>query len=100
MKLFKGTRDSKGCKVTVTNGEGKTYDLPPRIDVKTYTEDGSYDWNYRGGGPSQLSLAIIIEVVGDAEYALKMHAQLRDMLISRLTVEGWEITEPQLREFF
>lgn len=99
MKLYKGVRTRTGCKVTVTNGEGKTYDLPPRTDLKAHTPDGSFEWCYNGAGPSQLALALVADATGKDDYALAAYAQLRFMLVSRLPYNGWELSEPAVREF-
>jgi hypothetical protein len=99
MKLYKGVRTHKGCKVTVTNGEGKTYDLKPRTDLKAHTPDGTFEWGYNGQGPSQLALAIVSDATGDDAYSLATYPQLRAYIVSRLPYDGWEMTEPNVREF-
>lgn len=104
MKLYRGFREGT-CKVTVTDGEGKSYDLPPRLDLKTHAPDGAFEWGYRGGGPSQLALALVADVIKDKDgkcddaYALSIYAQVRDMLICRLPLNEWTLSEPEIREF-
>lgn len=99
MKLYKGAREPDACKVTVTDGEGKTYPLDPRLDLKQHSYDGSYEFGYRGSGPSQLSLAIVADALGDDKSALARYSEFRDLVISRIIGDSWEMTEPFVREF-
>lgn len=43
-----------------------------------------FSWGYGGSGPAQLSLAILLEVSGDKEFALKYYQEFKEEVVARL----------------
>ena len=71
--------------------------LPPRTDVVDYRTSG-FNWGYHGFGPSQLALAILVELIG-VEKAKVYHQAFKDEVISRLPQDKpWVLTEAKVWE--
>ncbi len=96
-KLYKGSRVEESCNVLVTNSSGKTYNLPSKIDLVKHNT--CFNWGDSGSGASQLALAIVSDLTGDDIYTMAHYKELRDLVISKLSKDTWEMTEPELREF-
>ena len=100
MKLYTGIRgESYTYTVTVTDKNGKTYDLPVRNDLVSLVSDERFGWSYAGSGPSALALAIVADVTGNDIYAVEKYKEFRDLVIKRLVDGDWKMSEPWIREF-
>ncbi len=70
--------------------------LNHRLDLENKSPSG-ISWGYQGSGPSQLSLALLADVVGDSR-ALRIYHYFKDAHIAPLSMkEGWEMTEDDIR---
>lgn len=98
MKIYKGYRTPTGCNVVVIN-DGKTYSLPPRLDLKDHTPNGEFEFGYGGSGPSQLALALVADVTGDDALTLKIYQTFKHYVVVPLRSTKWTLTEAYLREF-
>lgn len=88
MKIYKGVKvgsngsqtvfvwDSESCKDT-------PLPLEPSLTIYNHSPDG-FQWGYTGSGPSQLALALLLDVTGDPELAHKHHQEFK-----RQFVAGW-----------
>lgn len=52
-----------------------------------------FAWGYRGSGPTQLALAILLEYTLNEEDALALYQQYRDDVICRLEQADFELPE-------
>jgi hypothetical protein len=97
-RIYKGVRSgssrSANVEVTFVDGNG-SYELSPRLDLKEYSADG-FEWGYGNSGPSQLALAILADVTGSDDYALRHHIWFKLEVISRLPWHGWELSGQQV----
>ena len=92
MSIYKGTRTSQGCIVTVDDEP-----LDPRPDLHDYSPTG-FEWNYAGSGPAQLSLAILAHHYRDKltlpsgdNMALRLCQRFKQEAIAKFPLEGFEI---------
>ena len=66
MKAFHGIRDAQGiCHLYLRAGETLTKISPDRSRAVYDHSPTGFEWGYGGSGPSQLSLAILIETLSD-----------------------------------
>ena len=95
MKEYRGVRTPKGCVVTVADGGGKKK-LPIRHDVRRHSEE--FEWGYAGSGPAQLALALLCDVLGDAERAQETYQRFKFQVIARLAGDEWTLAEDRVME--
>lgn len=86
MKVYRGERTSRGCRVTV-NGDP----LDPRVDLRTFSDQG-FEWGYDGGGPRQLALAIIADHFTEAQTVLLHHEKFLLNFVVGLRDDHWTLT--------
>jgi len=96
-KVYIGERHGEGRSaspyVSVTeNGESRP--LPPRLDLREHST--SLEWGYGIGGPAQLALAILADVTGSDDYAMRHHHWFKLEIVSKLPWRGWELSESQV----
>ncbi|WP_020472342.1 DUF6166 domain-containing protein [Zavarzinella formosa] len=98
MKHYVGDRTPDGCEVMVLdmNHEGGGYPLDPRFDLRRHSPDG-FEFGFSGSGPSQLSLAILADVLGDDKMADKLHIDFKNKVISRLDGNTFSLSEEDVR---
>ena len=97
-KRYIGLRTPDGCQVAVlddSNPDGG-YLLPPRYDLRNHSPDG-FSWGYAGSGPSQLSLALLADALGDDDLALRHYQQFKLKAIGRIEGDKFELTEDGIR---
>ena len=59
--------------------------------VRNHSPDG-FSWSYSGSGPSQLALAILLEITNDANLALSNYQQFKQDHIATLPQKDFEVT--------
>jgi Family of unknown function (DUF6166) len=93
-KSYEGERGPKGLLVYVLEDrDGRTGQLPPRLDLMAHTPDGAFECGFRGSGPSQLALAMLADYLGDDREALNLHLAFRDLLVAELPRDrDWHVT--------
>jgi hypothetical protein len=69
--------------------DGKQLDPEPSLAIVNHSPDG-FNWGYGGSGPSQLALAILLELKGEEE-ALKNYQAFKREVIATLPREGFDI---------
>lgn len=95
MTTYRGSRDSNGFNAVVTvDGEP----LNPRLDLANHSPDG-FNWDYGGSGPAQLALAILADVTGDDQLALRHYQSFRETCISRLHSDQWNLSSDVIKEW-
>jgi hypothetical protein len=70
--------------------------INPRNDLRNHSPTG-IEWGYAGSGPAQLALALAAEVTGSDYRALDVYQRLKFELIAGLPVEGFTLTEDEVR---
>jgi len=76
--------------------EGRVRPLEPRFDLANFSPDG-LSWGYGGSGPSQLAVAMLMEVLGDWNRVAPLWGRFRDRFVARLprganwTADGGDI---------
>jgi hypothetical protein len=93
-KQYNGLRTADGCVVTVKNG--RTRKLPRKLGVANHSPTG-FEWGYAGSGPAQLALALLCDVLGDDERALRLHQRFKVKVIAVITSSQWHMTEGYIR---
>jgi hypothetical protein len=63
--------------------DGQVHLLNPRTDLEHCSPDG-LSWGYRGSGPSQLAVAMLMEVLGNWERVQRIRHQFSDHFVSRI----------------
>ena len=98
-KVYVGLRTSgsEGVTVSVLEG-GDPRPLPPRFDLRSHSPTG-FGWGHSGRGPAQLALAILADITGNDEYAVRHHHWLKLEVIAALPWEGWKLTKSQIEEW-
>ena len=70
--------------------------LNPRFDLRNHSPDG-FAHGYSGSGPSQLSLALLADVLQDDVKAQLLYQDFKFAVIARLPMnEGWEMTDEEI----
>lgn len=74
MKAFVGIRDAGSiCHLYLRDGDDQR-EISPDRSQKVYNHSPDvFEWGYGGSGPSQLALAILLEVTGDDGRALNLY---------------------------
>jgi len=76
--------------------EGRVRPLEPRFDLANFSPDG-LSWGYGGSGPSQLAVAMLMEVLGDWNRVAPLWGRFCDRFVARLprganwTADGGDI---------
>jgi hypothetical protein len=101
-KLYRGARKmgeggrNLGCTVVIVENGGER-PLPLRLDLYNHSPDG-VEWGYAGSGPSQLSLALLADALGDDGRALSLHQAFKFAYVAHIDRPGFEITAERVRE--
>lgn len=75
---------------------GKWRTLSPRASLRLHNKspDG-FEWGYRGSGPAQLALALLLSVAG-RKLADARYQKFKQQFVSRWPKEGWTIFEQDI----
>jgi hypothetical protein len=85
MKIYQGKRTIDGLVVTVDGTP-----LPEHYDVKRFTRFG-FEWTYEGDSPQQLSLAILVDHLGDNARAIRLSGPFMKAVVANLD-NDWGLT--------
>lgn len=88
MATYRGYRTRKGAMVTK---DGVPFTPARSLRVMAHSPSG-FEWGYGGSGPSQLALALLLDVLNDEDAALAAHQAFKWEVIARLPEEGWTMT--------
>lgn len=82
--------------VQIEDGSDICRDLDMRLDLRNHSPSG-FSWGFLGSGPSQLSLALLIDVLEDENRALELYQSFKAKVIARLHIEKeWQLTHAQI----
>jgi hypothetical protein len=85
VKTYEGRREIDGLVVTV---DGQP--LSEHYEVKRFTDWG-FEWTYEGASPQQLALAILYDLLGDKERAIRLSEPFMKKIIANLD-NDWAMT--------
>ena len=91
--LYKGFKTTDGGPQLVwkTNGSSIPVVLGPgpSQEVMNHSPDG-FQWGYGGSGPSQLALAILLDVTGDPDLSVRLHQTFKNHFVASWS-DKWQI---------
>src|SRR5690242_4263124 len=98
-KRYIGERTPDGCQVVVLDDTKPDHArlLNPRYDLRNHSPDG-FEFGYAGSGPSQLSLALLADALGDDDRAQDMYQSFKFKVIGRITGDRFEMTEDEIKQ--
>ena len=91
MKMYQGIRTNAVPTVYVDTAIlslDKANELHPSMST--------VEWGYRGQGPTQLALAILLDCL-DQTLALQYYPQFRDDFVSTFSYDGFVLLESQIK---
>jgi len=98
-RIYVGRR--RGCgdvEVYVGDGHGKIEPLLPGPSQAVYNHSpGGFEWGYLGSGPSQLALALLLDVAGDKELAETYHHEFKENFVAGWRKDYWAIYASTIR---
>jgi hypothetical protein len=94
-KRYVGERTAAGCEVTVHEGGTAASPLDPRLDLRKHSLTG-FEWGYSGSGPAQLSLALLVDALGDVERAETLYQNFKFSVVARLGGDRWEMSQDDI----
>jgi hypothetical protein len=95
MKIYKGIRQGNRAAVYV---DGVALDPAPSQQLYNHSPD-AFEWGYRGSGPHQLGLAILLDCFGDGEQALRHYRPFVTEFIASFSYEGFILLETQIHSW-
>ena len=96
---FHGIRRGDGIHLYKSNDEYQIEISPDRSQkVYNHSPDG-FEWGYGGSGPSQLALAIMLEVTDDEQKALSLYHDFKFDVIAGLADAEWTLPVKQIERW-
>lgn len=92
-KIYTGVRDNHDVIVRVN---GRNLSIEPSQRVHNHSE--AYEWGYGGSGPSQLALAIMLDIF-DEETAACYYQKFKFEFIACAKFEGFVITSQDVENW-
>ena len=77
--------------------DARPLDWRRSLEVACHSPSGP-EWGYRGSGPTQLALALLMEVA-DTEVALTHHGAFKDEHVASMDRDRWELELDTMREW-
>lgn len=104
MKIYQGMRGPGivgKASVMVVSGPGPRGIQPlspkPSQDLTNHSPDG-FQWGYRGSGPAQLALALLLDVTGNEEESKLYYQDFKDDFVSGWG-DVWEISDNEIKNW-
>lgn len=104
MKVYEGVQNPQDPFPSEANTVGEfmvlVNDRPlsakPSQKVWNHSPDG-FSWGYAGSGPAQLSLALLLDALGDKERAIRLYQRFKFRVVaSWQRNKGWRITQDEI----
>lgn len=95
--VYKGVRLSIGLEKELVTRNGEPLDPAPSQKVFAHSANG-FSWGYRGSGPAQLALAILLAEGIMDEDAIKLHQFLKEDIVATWG-ETWVFTTKDLHDW-
>ena len=71
--------------------------LDPQIGIRPHSPTG-LEWGYMGSGPAQLSLAILVDFLGDVTQAEDLYQDFKNAVVVDLPEEEWTLSNQDVAE--
>jgi len=97
MKVYRGVRISYHETQVFVRENGQERPLDPRLDLVPHSPSG-FNWGYRGSGPSQLALAILVDCIGE-ETGKKLYHDFAQEKIANIKEPDWWMDENEIYEW-
>lgn len=69
-------------------------DPGPSQEIVNHSPDG-FQWGYRGSGPAQLALALVLDATGDKNRAQRVYQDFKEEFVA-LWGNQWQITQAEI----
>ena len=92
LTYYRGIRNEGGS--LVVKGL-EDLDPGPSQRVFNHSPDG-FSWGYRGSGPAQLALALLLDVTGDPEISVRLHQEFKETFVAGWG-DSWEIPDAYIK---
>ena len=101
MQALHGKRDTDGiCHLFRVNNDGTMTEISPDRSLSVYNHSPTgFEWGYGGSGPSQLALAIMLEVTDDDRKALNLYYDFKYDVIAGLADNQWTLPLEQIERW-
>jgi len=102
-RTYRGERSAEGISRVWIETKLNPDDPPERsalnlhLDVRTHSATG-FGWGYGGSGPAQLSLALLMDALGDRDMAMHHYQQFKRTHVAQWG-EQWSITAEAIQFF-
>ena len=99
MKQYEGRTTSQGLRLVRIVVESKMRALPlgPSLKLRNHSPTG-FEWGYGGSGPSQLSLALLLDATGREDDALCFYQDFKREVVATW-VDQWAITDDDIERW-
>lgn len=91
--LYHGERHENGT-ITVLAG-GRELDPAPSQKLWNHSPDG-FNWGYRGSGPAQLALALLLDATGSPDVALDHYQRFKEQHVATWDEDVWTISKAEI----
>ena len=71
--------------------------LDPQLQVRSHSPTG-LEWGYMGSGPAQLSLAILVDHLGNVQQAQDLYQDFKNAVIVNLNHDEWILSEEDVED--
>ena len=71
--------------------------LDPHLDVRSHSP-GGIGWGYMGSGSTQLSLAILVDYLGDVAQAEDLYQDFKSAVVANLPEAEWTLSNQEIAE--
>jgi len=75
----------------------EVFDPAPSQEIYNHSPDG-FSWGYRGSGPAQLALALLLDATGNKDLALGYHQEFKEDFIAGFG-ETWQLDAGQIQRW-
>lgn len=106
MKVYEGVQNPQDPYPSDANAVGEFmvfvdgHPLSPEHSQKLWNRspDG-FAWGYAGSGPTQLSLALLLDALKDEDRAMRLHQQFKFRVVAAWPRDqGWKITQEEITQ--
>jgi hypothetical protein len=71
--------------------------LDPQLNVRSHSPSG-LEWGYMGSGPTQLSLAILVDYLGDVVQAEDLYQDFKTAVVVSLPDKEWTLSNDDIKD--
>ncbi len=100
MKVYEGMRnpnESDAAGESLVFVDGQALPLASSLELRQHSPTG-FSWGYRGSGPAQLALALLLDCLEDQSRALRLYQQFKCLVVATWPQESaWQITQGDIR---